>query len=294
MRLRLSTIFEGVGTEVGASRQSVAASLVTFGKKDFARCRSDLAKMAELVEGIKADARDSGKCELANDAYAAEVYLSALASFAKMWEDVYAGEPRRAWDSLQDALTELQWLHGRTEDAGRYYVGNLERQLEQLEALYPYRLFSSIEVIANRSECSLCHLPPLDPRCPHVPGEVYCGEKAIIIESELEALAVSLVPNPKDKRAVIESYAEGGRNHTFSFAPVLALAERLDSPLRALAVTQGTRSAPKSEFPNLSDASRCPCLSGMEYGNCCKERATIEVPHLYVNLGDLFEVETNY
>src|SRR5713101_424936 len=291
MTFRLASVFEREPPVEDLTREALITVFRELASRNFDVAKSHATNLASAAKSLKLDAQKKGDCSFADAAYAASRFLSSVLAMVRMWEEIYADRPRPAWDLLQDSIEGLRWTSQNCEDASRYFVDSFVQQLSGVETMYPFRIFSSIEVIAQRSRCSLCNRPPLSLACPHIPGEVYCGEMALVVHEDLKFLAVSLVPNPDDKRCVIEQFSEGAEMHSFSFAAIHALPSNLDSPLRMVSVVRGRRVASKSEFGPLGDLSPCPCLSGKGYSMCCKTRATIEVPHLYVTLGEQISVD---
>lgn len=139
-----------------------------------------------------------------NDFFVLEETTSFLQAYAMIWHEINVGSFAKSWNYLQDTIDSLRLINKFSLLKSERIFCFFERQLQTLEALYPYSVFSSIEAIIGRLECSICKNDINSSECDHIKGELYRGKLAYGICKEIkELLSISLVQNPADKRCVM-------------------------------------------------------------------------------------------
>jgi len=145
--------------------------------------------------------RDTCSDQVLDDYFLFVTALDALQVYAAYWDSVVEGMYSQSWSLLQDLQDSLRLIKrfGRRPDIRLWMV--LEEQCAGLERLYPNRPCLSAEMIHGPVVCSVCGRRMDDPRCPHIPGNLYRGQLAFgVVQEILSVPAVAVVTNPMDKR----------------------------------------------------------------------------------------------
>lgn len=213
-----------------------------------------------------------------NDLYVLDRYLDFALSYGKFWHQVVTGEFSQSWNTLQDALDYLRSI----KRFSRLDVGVFEHQLAQLEGLYPYKIFFSIDATIRRFDCSLCGSDIDGEECPHARNHLYGGRLAYGIARDIVQLnSVSLVLNPEDKRCVMLV-----ENTSAQFKLVRFLSELISSgncrPLEFGHLETSPRRQPNPEFRKLARNTPCFCGSGKKFKRCCVAKEYIDGEHIQI------------
>lgn len=222
----------------------------------------------------------------ANRAWFASTVINAYRSFCDAFGHMRSGKFYDAWCLLERIEIALDNLERNSQLAGSdFKLEYLKQRVEAYQALFPYKLFFSPEMIIRRHECSICHAdvtPWSD--CTHEPGRVYMGQCCYRIAHDVEFLSISLVTNPVQKYSVIRSVADekGNEYDPHNYSPVAFVVSRLTSPFDGWSAQWTQAYHPHALFPGVTDGDPCPCGSGLTYSNCCRKRPGVIRPHLHV------------
>jgi hypothetical protein len=159
------------------------------------------ARTQAKVRQKRALKRDTCSDQVLDDYFLFVTALDALHVYAAYWDSVMEGMYSQSWSLLQDLQDSLRLIKrfGRRPDIHVWMV--LEEQCAGLERLYPNRPYLSAEMIHGPVVCSVCGRRMDDPRCSHIPGNLYRGRLAFgVVQEILSAPALAFVTNPMDKR----------------------------------------------------------------------------------------------
>ena len=92
----------------------------------------------------------------ANQCYLVQEYFNLLMAFSSFWQLVWLGKYSASWTKLQDAIDYLNLIERFTDGQDIFYLALFDRQLKQLEKLYPYQFFQSVEMVIQEQHCSIC------------------------------------------------------------------------------------------------------------------------------------------
>lgn len=136
----------------------------------------------------------------ANDLYIIRAYIQFIRNYIDLWRNIYTQNYSVTWELLQNNLDLLRLIK-------RFSCINLafyEKQLTNLEKVYPYRVFTSIGMTYTHAVCVLCNQDIDSFNCKHIKGNLYWGKKAVVrLEGAVEMDHLALTSNPKDKRCII-------------------------------------------------------------------------------------------
>ncbi len=210
-----------------------------------------------------------------NDCYVLDAYVDFFFSYILLWEQVVNGKFSSSWDSLQNSLDLLRIL----KKFSRINITFFERQLIELEKLYPYRIFFSVGMTVGHFECSICGGDIYSPDCPHTRGMLYGGKMACAIARDIiEMDHVSMVANPEDKRCVPQ-YADNSGGFNILRYLALSISSSKATVLSFHHSERSKRKIPRSEFPSLGRNQLCFCGSKRKFKKCCLPLEETEVDH---------------
>lgn len=250
------------------------------------RCKSAAGNpaFADGVASSKAAAVLSGDQEVAKLFWQvqsiARVQLSFENSFALMKEYKFY----EAWCELERCELDAASLkrHFPPSPKDPHAVDYIQTMVGRWQALYPYKIFFSPEILKKRMECSTCGgKVSLRNPCGHEKGEIYNGEVCYHRVVECEFLGLAAVTNPVQKYSVAFAASEdgsGSRDH-HDYSVVKFAIDRLSSPYHAWRQEDQVRTIPISALAHVSAESRCPCGAGNDFGGCCASKLEVIVPH---------------
>lgn len=242
-----------------------------------------------IIDKEKKRALDIEDEETANALYLVKTYFDLMQSYSLLWRQFHMKKYRQAWDTTQDCNDLLRTLKRFEPKYAHWGFEELETNLGEIEKLYPYNVFSSIEVVSHRQECSICGKSPFDPECNHTPGELYEGEIAHFIIKDGQPVGSALVRNPADKRCVIEAVGNKPLLNEETTKGLVLLAENIPSPFLRIRVLKRKRKIPIKKFKSMRKNEKCPCLSGKTFGECCSRKKWVKVPHRHIQIGERFQ-----
>lgn len=229
-----------------------------------------------------------------NDIFILKTYLELLKKYAEFWSQICDGVFPQSWDTLQDVLDLLRLINRFTEFSKTLTFKFLEKQVQALEILYPYRIFASIEVIYGRTECSICKKSIDSFDCPHIAGELYRGRMAYgIVEGVKEVLSVSLVEHPANKRCKIEAFE--GRSPNFTCVEYLSksVKDKRHNPLTISHTELKTKKIKVSTFSKIGINELCPCGGGKKFKQCCINKDFVSKPHIDIIVSNQELISSN-
>ncbi len=215
----------------------------------------------------------------ANQCYVVQEYFNLLMAFSSFWQLIWLGEYNASWGKLQNAIDYLDSIERFTDDQGFFYLNLFDGQLRQLEKLYPYQLFQSVEMVIQEQHCSICKKGSFDPVCTHIPGNLYYGEMAVTIVTKADLIAFSLVEHPADKRCVVIY-----EDNSDAFKAIRTFASGVKFPMQLFELEHTVRKMDVSEIHSVGRNDTCPCGSGKKYEKCCLPKGFIEKPHIEIIL----------
>jgi len=202
---------------------------------------------------------------------------------------------KKAFELLQRQLFYDAWCHlERIEIAfqglkkhfsfnkSQFYLWQIEKNVLNLQILYPYKLFGSSEILKKKKKCSVCDKEiSIRSSCGHIVGEIYNGEMCHRIVTEAEVLGLSLVQNPGNKYSVmfLNDPETGKQKDQYSYDLIDFLFELIESPYELWDLEVSQREISTSDFINIKRNDSCPCGSGQKFKKCCLNKVGEKYPH---------------
>ncbi|MBI5073094.1 SEC-C domain-containing protein [Candidatus Woesearchaeota archaeon] len=228
---------------------------------------------------LKQEAKARKDEKTANISYLLNTYVLLLKSINSFWKICDSLDYQSAWSPLQDGIDCLRTLQKFMANENQLLIKEIAIYLENIEKLYPYVYFNSIEAINKTKICSLCNKSPFDPECNHIAGNLYMGEMATIVIREVEFLGISLVKNPMDKRCIVFMNCDKENIENTPFKLIHTLIKSLDKPYHFFELKLTKRTLPRQYYGSWSENSLCPCGSEKPFKECCSNKEFIENPH---------------
>lgn len=228
----------------------------------------------QMSESIDFDPLIPGQNEdLLNDKFILALYPDLMRSYADTWRNIKEGTFGKSWISLQDALDIL----GLYKKHAGISIPLFQKQLLDLERVYPYTVFFSLGMVVDCYECVLCGNDIDGEECPHRRGELYAGRIARAIIKGPIANHVSMVNNPKDKRCVMMIEDTSEEFSALRYLSGLLKDKKID--------TAGFKGCNFSKIKNpkyngLTDEDICSCGSKNSFSTCCKKGRDYEIDHV--------------
>jgi hypothetical protein len=202
-------------------------------------------------------------------------------------EDFYS-----AWCALERAEIELFFLSKHVNfQKSEFAINFMETWIPKFQSLFPYQIFASSEIISLEKECSVCKkIVNIRNPCGHIPGEIYNGEQCYRIVTEAKLVGISMVTNPSNKYSVSFLTDENGdkRDH-YDYSIIKTLVGKLESPFTAWDYEKTTKFYPNTTFKDLGPEESCPCGLDLPYGECCRNKMGISMPHIQFYIPGLNE-----
>lgn len=222
------------------------------------------------VDELRLGYRQQGDEEKANSAWALMAILRIHRDFRKVHTMLLEKQFYEAWclmETIEIAVGNLLRNFPGTLNAVKY----ISMMVQQLQSLYPYKVFMSTEILIKERTCSICGKKrTIRHHCGHSPGYVYNGEMCYDTVEAAALEGISLVFDPEHKYAVAFPSDENGRKDQYNYMLLEEVVRFWKDPFMTWHYTTKHIHKSPDEFPGLTDEATCPCGSGKKYGECCK------------------------
>jgi hypothetical protein len=210
--------------------------------------------------------------------------LRAQNLYLQAFEAMKEGRFYQAWCDLEQAELALHFLepHGAASWS-ECRLDFIREYIAKWQALFPYKIFMSPEILEIEKVCSICKHPvfPRKP-CGHRVGEIYDGEMCARVVTKSVFLGMALVSKPVQKYSVpfLSNGTTGKTLDQYNYGVVQYAITALRNPFDAWDAVWTTRRQPHSTFRHVGRNDPCPCESGKKYKKCCLQETGVLRPHL--------------
>ena len=178
-----------------------------------------------------------------------------------------------AWCDLERLEIKFQGLKKHfSYNEEEYKLAFIEKCITNLQAIYPYSLFFSSEIVELEKKCNICNkvLSVRNP-CNHKVGEIYKGEYCLRIISDFKVIGVAIVNNPVHKYSVafFKDETTGDTKDQYNYVAIDYLMNRLNSTFEDWDLEIEYKFIPHEYFSGYGTDDFCPCNSGDKYNECC-------------------------
>lgn len=192
-----------------------------------------------------------------------------IKSFYQMQADLFY----QAWCTLEQVELAQLFLDRHFQDKeNRFMVEYIRQKTENIQSLYPYKIFFSTEILEIEKICSICKRKiGLRSGCEHILGEIYQGRSCSHVVTECKMFNIAMVEKPVHKYAVpfIVNEKTGKQEDHYNYGPIKYLVKRLRNPFHDWDVQWTKRRMPHEYFKTVGRNEKCPCGSGEKYKECC-------------------------
>lgn len=167
-------------------------------------------------------------------------------------------------------------------DKKEYRLWDIEKQVKNLQVIFPYRLFASSEILKKKKKCSVCDKEiSIRNTCGHIVGEIYNGEMCHRIVTEADILGISLVQNPGNKYSVmfLKDEKTGEQTDQYNYDTVDYLFDHITEPYEYWDLEVSQRTTTKEDYGNVGRNDPCLCGSGKKFKKCCGLNIGKKYPH---------------
>jgi hypothetical protein len=230
---------------------------------------------------LKATAIDVKNEPLANASFVMNELFSLYRNYANYWIQLQERKYKNSWNTLQDTIDDLIHVAKWSNDRSLFFLDILDNHFKELEKLYPYKVFASVEMVISKETCNICGRDVLDFECTHIPGNLYWGEMAYSIVGDINFKAVALVSHPLDKRCIMEVQGDN-RTEEEKFKLLDYFISNISNPLLLFVVTEHKKLYIKEIKQKLGRNDKCYCGSGKKFKVCCGKEKYEEGIHYVI------------
>jgi len=188
-----------------------------------------------------------------------------------------------AWCKLENIEIDFHYLKKHFSfDKSQYKLYFIEKSVRNLQVLFPYRIFSSMEILEKEKKCSICgKILKFRSPCEHKIGEIYGGELCIREISDFELLGIALVENPVNKYTVpfTTNPETNERVDHYDYGIIDYLMSIVKNTYEPWDLIVYNKLLPHSSFNQTKEEDPCPCGSGENYQECCLKQAGVKSVH---------------
>lgn len=223
---------------------------------------------------------------LANRAWFINTVIDVYRFYCECFDLMRAGKFFDAWCLLERVeLSVADLVKNPILSISDFGVDFIKDRVEAFQALFPYKIFFSPEMIVKRYECSICGnaITPWSD-CQHEIGKVYMGKCCFRIAKDCKLVSISMVTTPVQKYSVATTVSDGKGNtyDPHDYSTVTFVVKRIESPFDDWSARWTKAYHPHSLFSHIGENDFCPCGSGAAYSDCCRKRPGVLRPHLHI------------
>ncbi|MFD2670307.1 YecA family protein [Marinicrinis sediminis] len=244
----------------------------------------------EICQIIRINAVNMNDERTANTSFLLKKYFSVFKYYSRYWQLLLQKKYKDSWITLQDTIGTVSTIYRFLDKQNECFFECFLNHLYELEKLYPYNVFASIEAVVREKRCSICNKSMLDTDCLHIPGEIYWGEMAVGVIKDAELQAVALVKNPANKRCVME-LADDTRSEEEKFMVLDYFIANNKDPLRIFSLNQYEKLIYNDGYDKAGRNDPCICGSGRKFKKCCGQYKYEKGIHNHFRLGNRISLE---
>lgn len=243
----------------------------------------DFEEIRDTLKRIKALFVEQNDEHSAKATWIYETILQIHDDYFSALRNIYKKNYYEGWCKLERVEVEFSFLERHFNINDKYLLTEIKRSILQLQCLYPYKIFTSMELLEKRIECTICQ-EKISPRskCPHVVGEIYSGEICLRRVTEMELLGIAIVENPHHKYTVLFIQNDKGERIDYRYELLDYWNTLKIRPFQYWNLVLEYKRVHASEFGEINPDSECPCDSGNTYSQCCSLEEGILSKHYII------------
>jgi len=247
---------------------NVTDKLIQLGVTDI-----DLSHLLENIISEKKKLALEGKEADANQFWVYEQIVDIHKEFTEAFELLKEKKYYQAWCKLEHIEITFIFLKRHFNyGSNEYKLHFIEKSVRNLQAIYPYRIFSSIEIIEKEKKCNICDkIVTIRNHCGHKVGNIYGGEMCVRVVTKCDLMGIALVENPVNKYTVpftVDPKTNEQVDHynydivDYLMSLLTKVYEPWDLLVRHILI-------PHDDYNNMGREQYCPCGSAEKYKDCC-------------------------
>lgn len=187
-------------------------------------------------------------------------------------ENGYDSEKSREYETAWNDLERCEIQIGVLEEnfcipeasLQDYGINIVLEDTKRLQGLFPYKVFTSREMIIKSQVCTICGKPvSIRHPCGHIPGKVYMGRMCLRSITDAEFVNENIVTKPFDKYAILKVQGQ-----KFDFSLLDYIVPHI-APYSDWSYSVEKRLRP--EYKGIERNAKCPCGSGKKYKYCIRD-----------------------
>lgn len=234
------------------------------------------------VEFLKKESKEISNEKNLNRLWVISNILHIHKDFCRAFNLLKAKKYNDGWVVLEQIEINISFLKRHAHLVSRNYkIRFIETVVQNLQLLFPYRLFGSTELLEKELKCNICgNIVTIRNYCGHIPGDIYMGEMCIREVTKVEFLGLAIVENPVNKYSVIFTEEDNSEiRDKVQFVNLNYILSRLKGPYDLWRVEIFERIFPFSSYTINSFEELCPCGRAKTYKECCMLRGGIHGFH---------------
>nr|WP_315245765.1 SEC-C domain-containing protein [uncultured Flavobacterium sp.] len=233
----------------------------------------DLIDFIEKIVAYKKEVVASGNESEAKELWIFEQIVEIHKDYNEAFKLLKKRDYYNAWCKLEKIEISFHFLKKHFPfNKTQYKLYFIEKAIRNLQIIFPYRIFSSMEMVEKEKKCSVCgEILKLRSPCGHRPGEIYGGEICFREITDFEIIGIALVENPVNKYSVAfikGSETEEQKDH-YDYSTLDYLMRIINQPYQPWDLVVHNILLPHSNYFNVKEEDACPCGSGKNYQDCC-------------------------
>ena len=190
----------------------------------------DLLEAKVFWEEQKKKYQQQGDEDNANFVWAILAIITIHHDYRSVHEKLQNAEYYEAWCEAEKVELTAKALNRHYPQLFETIV-DIYRQVLILQSLYPYKLFSSSEILIEEHKCSICgKVRNFRNPCGHKVGFLYNGELCHNIVTKCQLVGIALVTDPVNKYAVAFAQDTNGKRIEYDYSPIAFLMKRWNNP----------------------------------------------------------------
>ena len=243
---------------------------------------ADLVSLQNQIQLIKEEALLVDDQQIAKESWIAQSILQIHLQYRQAFNYLIKKNYYKAWCELERVEIEFYDLKRHFDTTSNSYgLYKIEKGLRNLQILFPYKLFLSIEILKKKKKCSVCDKEiSIRKPCGHIVGEIYNGEMCHRIVTDAEILGTALVQDPGNKFSVMFIVDEktGIQKDHYNYYPLEYLIGIVNDPYGDWDLEISERFVKESDF-KCGRNDKCECNSGLKFKKCCLKTIGNSYPH---------------
>lgn len=249
-----------------------------LGRPDFSY-EDVIAELQNLKElAVKEDAQEQAK-----EFWICQTIIGVHKLYSHAFNLLKDKQYYEAWCQLERTEKTMSSLKRHFSfQENKYFLNFIEKSVRNLQVIFPYRLFASMEIVKTSILCSVCDKKiSIRNSCGHIVGEIYEGEMCYRIVDKCEVLGIALVDDPGNKYSVmfIKDSSTGEQVDHYSYDIIDYLFDNLGSPYEFWDLRVLQKEIKQEDFKDMNENDNCNCNSGLKLKDCCQTKIGEKYPH---------------